>query len=58
MYTDNVVQIVEHNSIDEANIWFKSNHEKKIMFVQCHFHGETTGLLGQTWYKVTITYMQ
>lgn len=58
MYTENVVQIVEHQSIDEANTWLKRNHEKKIMFIQCHYYGEATGPLGQTRYKVTITYKQ
>ena len=58
MSIDGILQIVEHNSINEANKWLKQNHKKEIMYVQCHYHGETAGLLGQTLYKVTITYRQ
>jgi hypothetical protein len=56
MEMGNIVQIIEHNSISEANRWLKQNHKKGIMHVQCHYLGEETGLLGESIYKVTITY--
>lgn len=58
MDIENLVQIVEHNSIDEANRWLKQNLKMEIMFVQCHFLGETIGILGQNIFKVTVTYKQ